>query len=339
MGSQLVTESEKIDFVVTWVDGDDKFWKKKKEMYDKKCHPSETMNSESRYRNYHIFKYWFRAVENYAPWVNKIFLITDQQIPEWLNLENEKIKVVDHTEFINKKFLPTFNSNVIELNIAAIDEVSEKFVLFNDDTFINAPVKSSDFFLNDLPRDTYAESPIISTKGSVAHAMVNDMEIINERFSKKRFYRKNWRKVFSLKNRTKLFRTLALIPSKSFSGMWNSHLPVAYLKDTFRSVWEYMPYRLEKMMRNKFRTPYDYNQWLMRYWQLASGNFVVQNNDYGCVFDLGTDLEAALKEIEFSNHKLICLNDTDNVKDDWYVETQLIKAFEIAFPDKSSFEK
>ncbi|WP_293731027.1 Stealth CR1 domain-containing protein, partial [uncultured Actinobacillus sp.] len=66
---------QKIDFVVTWVDGNDPVWQASKAKYAKEA--NVILNSEARYRDWEIFKYWFRAVEKYAPWVNKIFLITE----------------------------------------------------------------------------------------------------------------------------------------------------------------------------------------------------------------------------------------------------------------------
>ena len=56
---------KKIDFIITWVDGNDPTWRKKKESYS----PSNDngMNTSSRYRDWGILKYWFRAVEKNAP--------------------------------------------------------------------------------------------------------------------------------------------------------------------------------------------------------------------------------------------------------------------------------
>ncbi len=342
--SVIVKEGEltldDIDFVVTWVNSEDQKWQKKKEKFASDSLRVRSMNTQSRYRNYRLFKYWFRAVEKYAPWVHKIFLITDNQVPTWLDVENEKIVLVNHSDYIDSKYLPTFNSNVIELEIGLIPNLADHFVLFNDDTFLNAQVTQEDFFKGSLPRDTYVESPIISTKGSIAHAMVNDMEVINDVFSKKQFYRKNWNKVFSARVGLKLLRTLVLLPSRNFSGIWNSHLPVPYLTKTFYDVWHYMPDALENMMNNKFRTPYDYNHWLMRYWQLVSGNFQVQSSNWGRVYDLGmTRMECLQNEIEMSKHKVICLNDTDNVVDPTIIRDGLTKSFEKIFPQKSVFEK
>ena len=68
-----------IDFVVTWVDGSDPIWRKKKSKYDLNVNSShKSMNSERAYREWGTFKYWFRGVEKFAPWVNKVYLVTDK---------------------------------------------------------------------------------------------------------------------------------------------------------------------------------------------------------------------------------------------------------------------
>lgn len=55
-----------IDFVVTWLDSSDQEWQTQFAKYKEK----ETGQMESaRFRNLDIFRYWFRAVEQYAPWV------------------------------------------------------------------------------------------------------------------------------------------------------------------------------------------------------------------------------------------------------------------------------
>ena len=58
-----------IDFVVTWLDSSDSEWQKSLATY----RPNTTGDvSEARFRDMNIFRYWFRAVEQYAPWVRKI---------------------------------------------------------------------------------------------------------------------------------------------------------------------------------------------------------------------------------------------------------------------------
>ena len=67
-----------IDFVVTWVDGSDLDWRAKKSKYDS-AFTTNNMNSDKAYREWGTFKYWFRGVEKFAPWVNNVYLVTDNQ--------------------------------------------------------------------------------------------------------------------------------------------------------------------------------------------------------------------------------------------------------------------
>lgn len=50
-----------IDFVVTWVNGEDKQWQNKMQKYKRDEMTTGSLNTASRYRNFHLFKYWFWA--------------------------------------------------------------------------------------------------------------------------------------------------------------------------------------------------------------------------------------------------------------------------------------
>ena len=104
---------EKIDFVITWVDNEDSKWRKEFEYYSAK--EGKAINTDAcRYRDWDTLRYWFRGVEIFAPWVNKIFFVTYGHLPKWLNTDNPKLVIVKHEEFIPAEYLPTFNSNTIE---------------------------------------------------------------------------------------------------------------------------------------------------------------------------------------------------------------------------------
>lgn len=329
----------KIDFVVTWVDDGDLKWRKERDQYLPDSDNILKMNQNSRYRDFNIFKYWFRSVEKYAPWVNHIFLITNGQVPKWLNVKNPKLRLINHRDYIDSDFLPTFNSNAIELGINKIKDLSDRFVLFNDDTFINDYVSERDFFLNKTPKDTYIESPIIATKDSVDHIMVNDMELINAYFNKRDFYKHNLTKVFNPRIGAKLLRTIALLPSKNFSGIWNSHLPVPYNKRTFDEVWQIFGNEISDTLTHRFRSPYDYSQWLMRYWQLVSGDYSLQKKNFGKVYNLtANNIKDAVQNIEKKEHKVICLNDNDSLVNMHLVKSKLVNAYENKLKTKSDFE-
>lgn len=329
--------SLKIDFVVLWVNGTDSKWLAKKNKYQKIVNPDAKANSESRYRDFNIFNYWFRAVENYAPWVNNIFVITDQQQPSWLNLNNPKIKLIDHKDYIPSEYLPTFNSNVIELNLNRLTTLSEHFVLFNDDMMLNAKVSENDFFIKGLPRDFGIQSIINPIQDNISNVILNDTAVINKYFSKKEVIKNNWHKFYSLSYGNNILRNLALAPYSNFRGFWNPHLPVSYCKSVFDDVWRKENRALLDTSTHKFRMPTEYSHWLMRYWQIVSGKFYPQHIKFGKYYNLENDLDEAAKDIANSQHKLICLNDSDSI-DFSSTQRTLSSVLKTKFPEKSKYE-
>ena len=113
----------KIDFVITWVDGSDEKWLAEKRAIAEGQPSLEKPrfdSSDLRFRNdFDFLKYWFRGVEKFAPWVNRIFFVTAGHLPDWLNPDHPKLKIIHHSDFIPKEFLPTFNSHTIENSAAS----------------------------------------------------------------------------------------------------------------------------------------------------------------------------------------------------------------------------
>jgi len=329
---------EKIDFVIPWVDGSDPQWLALKGQYEQYSDADAGIN---RYRDWDNLQYWFRGVEKYAPWVNKIFFVTWGHVPHWLNTEHSKLKIVCHEDYIPKKYRPTFNSNTIELNLHRIEGLSSQFVLFNDDTFITKSVSMSDFFKLGLPCDCAVIMPNISTiRNSTAAIVANNMEIINTTFSKNSILKKNFSKWFSLKYKKHLFSTLCCLPYKKFAGFFGPHLPVPYLKQTFEEVWTKEEDVLDESCRYSFRSKEGVNHWLFRYWQLVTGNFMPGNTSLGSCYSITNNNADAVSAIVNQKHKLICINDNEVEHIlDFEKEKEIIKeAFESVFPEKSSFE-
>lgn len=166
----------KIDFVIPWVDNSDQEWIKKRAEFSNE--DTGFMNrNDSRYRDLGLLRYWFRAVDLYAPWVNKIHFVTYGHYPDWLNLDHPKINLVKHEDYIPSDYLPTFSSHPIELNLHRIAGLADFFVYFNDDVFVNAPVTPKDFFSRGLPKDVAVRSiPVIGNSGNIC---MNEINIIN----------------------------------------------------------------------------------------------------------------------------------------------------------------
>jgi len=337
--------NDKIDFVVTWVDGSDPNWLKEKNKYEKELKGekkgSSFDNNKIRYRDMECFKYWFRAIEKYASWVNKIYLVTWGHIPDWLNTNNERIVIVKHEDYIPKEYLPTFNSNVIEEFFYLIPGLSEKFVYFNDDMFITDYVKPTDFFVNNVPCDNCSLRAISCVKGnndSFYKKLCNDMEIINEYFDFKKWKKENFRKIVTPRIGKYLLFSIPCMLYKDFLGFNVYHLPVSYLKTTFKKVWDKEEDILLQTASFKFRNNRDsVNHWLFEYWQFAEGNFIQRKSSFGRTFVINhKDIEKAIIK---NKYKVICINDSlllDNFEEK---KKKIISAFEQILPDKSSFEK
>jgi len=139
----------KIDVVYTWVDGADPEWNRKRTATAEKLgtRVSSNANSEARFQHNEELKYSLRSVYQFAPWVNRIFIVTDNQVPSWLDISNSKITIVDHTSiFRDQSHLPTFSARGIEANLHHIKELSEHYIYFNDDMFLGKLTKPTHFF-------------------------------------------------------------------------------------------------------------------------------------------------------------------------------------------------
>ena len=137
-----------IDLVYLWVNGNDPKWMAKRNACIGK--PSDKQeNCKGRYADSGELKYSLRSVEKYAPWIRKVFIVTDDQIPEWLDTTNQKVRIVDHTEIMPAECLPCFNSNLIEHFLDKIQGLSEHFLYANDDMYINRPISPETFFAAD----------------------------------------------------------------------------------------------------------------------------------------------------------------------------------------------
>ena len=326
---------EKIDFVVTWVDGNDPVWQKEKSKYSK-SNDDDSLNTDARYREMDLMRFWFRSIEKNVPWVNKIFFVTEGHVPGWLNLNHPKICLVKHSDFIPKEYLPTFSSNVIELNLYRIKELSEYFVLFSDDVFVNREVSPQDFFKNNVPRLLGVYRPIIPNK-EFSYVEFNNIFIVNKYLSSFNSDKKRLLQLFSPGyGKYNLFNFFSLF-YKGIIGYENQHVAMPSLKSTYQEIWELESKLLHKQCKRKFRTKDDVNHWLMSYWNIENMRFHPQNLKFGKYIPLSS-IEEIRKIINQEKLKLICINDDERTKD-FDVEVELVRnLFESKYPDKSKFE-
>ena len=104
-----------IDVVYTWVNGSDPVFIKNLQDFV----PVMDINTvASRFSDKDELRYSLRSLEMYAPWVRHVYIVTNGQIPSWLDMDNSRVSLVTHEDiFIDKNDLPTFSSPAIETHL------------------------------------------------------------------------------------------------------------------------------------------------------------------------------------------------------------------------------
>lgn len=328
-----------IDFVVTWVNQNDSEWQNKKNEFSNCIEGNirTPMNSEERYRDFGIFKYWFRSVEKYAPWVNKIYVVTDHQIPEFLNITSGKIQIVSHEDFIPNEFLPTFNSNVIELFLDRIPGIANHFVYFNDDIYINGPVEKSFFFsIDGLPKDAAIQIPM-QPVSDFEHIPLNVIKLINQKFDKRSIQNKYFSKFINIKYGLKYnIETILLWPFKKFSMFQFQHTAYSLRKKDFANLDLHYPNVRQEIGYNRFRSNSDVSLWLIQALNFVSGNFIPRSTKSSKYLTV-KQLDAISCALNSGEYKVIIVNDI-NVNNFSVIKLELKKLFEKKFGEKSIYE-
>ncbi len=131
-----------MDLVITYVNGNDPFWQSQYQKY------TNTPILEKRFRDWGTLVYLFRGIETFMPFIRKVHLVVSSpsQIPSWI--DTQTVNIVLHEDIIPKEYLPTFNSNTIEMHLHKIKDLDEHYLYFNDDIFPIAPLSEETFFRN-----------------------------------------------------------------------------------------------------------------------------------------------------------------------------------------------
>ncbi|EPO5266056.1 glycosyl transferase [Providencia rettgeri] len=329
--------NSKIDFVIPWLDPTDPEWIN---CYNLNSNDKKFSSENPRFRDWDNLKYWFRGIEKFAPWVNKIHFITYGHTPQWLNKSHEKLIIVNHKDYIDNCYLPTFSSHTLELNMHKIENLADNFVYFNDDTFLINPISEEYYFeKNNMPKDSCIFNTIVDD-GELSFYLLNNLKAIERNFNKHELLKEKPSLFFNRKYGKLQTKNLLLIPWKNFTGFQNFHLPQPFNKSTLFDVWEKEYAVLNNTCLNKFRSRFDVNQYLFRYWHLLSGRFSPSN-----IYSSGVCIsptEHKFKEISsiFSSSKVkvICINDNESVNNFETTKKFINSLLNKKLPNKSSFE-
>ncbi|NLI55329.1 MAG: hypothetical protein GX417_13600 [Clostridiales bacterium] len=337
-------EQNRIDVVITWVDGSDPAWLKEKQTVPKS---DMTDGRAIRYRDWGVLQYLFRGLERFAPWVGTVHFVTWGHLPPWMNTDCPKLHVVNHKDFIPAEYLPTFNAHAIELNLHRIETLSERFVYFNDDMFLLRPMQGSRFFKNGLPCDFAVMNPCYTKDltleagdDRVFYMPYNNINHLNRLYSMRECVKQHPLHWFHPKYGVDVIRNILLYAWPRFVGLVDSHMPQPYLKSSFAAAWEEAYSIFDASCRNQFRNDHDINHWYVRYRQLARGAFSPIAPPKDSAFSLKADNAEIFEVIAGQKLPMICVNDSPFATADYEAEkAKLQHTFEQILPEKSGFEK
>ena len=300
-----------IDVVYTWVDGNDQAWNEKR-----KARASEigyelhrAANSQARYVNRDELRYSLRSLYYYAPWVRNIYLVTDDQVPDWYDADCQDLRIVSHKElFPDKSSLPTFNSHAIESVLHRIPGLSEHFLYMNDDVFLSSIVQPESFFeVNGVAR-AFLSRAMIPLCGKEQSDVASEWGVMNS---------------------NELLREAhgIVMPYKT------KHTPIALRKSLLADLELRYSEQFQSLRGRPFRTSNDLapTTSLHTGFGLAEGKVVRGTIAYRYLNLALPNLQQALDSVAYSSHSLVyCLNDTD-VDDqseiDWFERETLVTDF------------
>ena len=162
---------------------------------------------------------------------------------------------------------------------------------------------------------------------------------LSKYFDKQDVKKKLKGKYYNLKYGKNNLRTWLLSPYKYFLGIHNPHIPQAFLKSTFEKMYELEKDEFENTSSHKFRDKSDITQYLVRYYQLLSGDFIPRSSKFGGYFDIDKNNQKIIDAIEKQKYKAVCINDSSDTYDFEKAKKEINEAFEKILPEKCSFEK
>jgi len=273
--------NQPIDFVVPFVDDTDSEWQNLFKKYN------YFIPSRQRYHDNGTLLYQLRGIENFMPWIRYIFLIvqSESQIPNWIRKDHPRLKIVLHKDYIPEQYLPTFKSSNIENNVHHIKDLSENFILANDDMIPIKPISENRYFKGDRPVLPKEENPYYVAPSSES-TMQNT--------------------IFRISQLERIY-----LNSVDFKGLKHKHLFIPYNKTFWRKVIERFKFSFEISFKEKnYRGFMDLNHWLISDMQIID-NFAIVDNSVNTSGYISLTNETTEEEVQriIETSEVICLND------------------------------
>lgn len=310
-----------VDLVYTWVDGSDPDWQARRTAAWARTQPSELSTlaaNPSRWINRDELRYSLRSLVAHADWVRHVYIVTDRQVPSWLDVSGSRVRVVDHSEiFPTREVLPTFNSHAIESRLHHIDGLAEHYLYLNDDMFFGRATHPEDFFYgNGLARlfpspKPLPDGPASTTDTPVEAAGKNNRDLMAAKFGR--------------------------APNHRYL-----HAPYPQLRSVLQEIETTFPLEFTRTMASRFRHPSDISipASLMGTYAYLTARAVPSTIPYGYVDLADPRLSRRLSALKRTRPTAFCLNDHAGLGADPSAVNDMVRTFlEDLFPTPSPFER
>lgn len=295
---------EDIDFVITWVDGSDPVLAAKRAQY---LPAGAWGGNPTRFAALDEIRYCLLSILRNAPFARRIFVVTDAQTPPALaeiiaarEPGFEKITLVDHRDIFRgyEDILPVFCSTSIELMLHRLPDLTERFVVMNDDFMLTQPCTPQDFFT--------ARSVVIRGRWfGVELAVLNALDRLVH------FWQPMGRRTVRSKEKCRKSARLAGMRWKTFVPI---HTPYAARKSTFARAMATYPDTYMASVRPRFRRADKLGSWaLSDHMEILSGTAEIKGEEEAVFIYAARSSAEKLraKLAKAKTRKFLCLQSLD----------------------------
>ena len=318
LSSACIDDPKVIDLIMLWVNGSDFNWYRRMYKLSKIYHKKVDEDYfDQRFAAHDELKFAFRSIEKFAPWIRRIYLITDNQNPVWIKKNHPKLRIINQSDLFYPGFY-TFNSNTIQFSLYKLPGVSRRVILMDDDYL----------FLNHVtPLDFFDESgrTIQNTAGMFNYGR---KDYLDSRKYIRTCNPKNLQRVY--RTGTKLAQTFLFRRFNVNKRYQPSHNQVPLDMNLYFRMLSESPINEQTVPKSPFRECGDYQmQTLYMGYSLAINESILSDPPKGMVIFHSNQIEKLTNLTTFP--KLFCLNE--------YNATFYDVILPQIFPEKCSFEK
>lgn len=271
-----------IDVVYTWVNSDDPAWQELISPYRE-----VSSYDGDRFAQVDELRYSIRSLFTFAPWVRKVFIFTNCAPPTWF-VASDRVQWIMHDEVIPEHYLPLFSSHSIETFLHKIPGLSERYVYFNDDVFLSAPVAPDDFFT------PYGQSVSRMEPNGVVHYLQglvrNDTA-------------EEWQHA-AVNSAELLLQQTEVMPTKL-----HRHTPHAYVKSAYEDMELAFPREMHITRSARFRQKSDFSFTSFIYHHFARSKGRAVHIDEEGMIVRSTNYKRFLERKVYSKQRFFCIND------------------------------